>query len=91
MRIKLTTSQARQLAPYLDRVQAAAAMGSPGMLVGQIGRDQDNIYGITVAFLDHDKAKIITEAGRDGIPPADPQRKVLERRRIGRLPDVQDD
>lgn len=88
LRIKLTDSQVRQLTPYFDRVRAAAALGSPGMLVGQIGRDHDNVYGITVAWLDHEKAKLITEAGRDGIPPAVGQRRTVPHDRSGRPPDV---
>jgi hypothetical protein len=65
MRIKLTTRQVELLRPYIDRVKAAAVMGSPGMLVAQIGSDHDGEYAITPAFLDHDLAKQITERGRD--------------------------
>lgn len=68
MRVKLTLKQVALLAPYFDRVRAAATLGSPGMLVGQIGYSPVVGYGITVAFLDHDKAKIITEAARAEIP-----------------------
>jgi hypothetical protein len=68
MRINLTASQIEQLRPYFDRVKAAAVMGSPGMLVGQIGFSSESGYGISVGFLDHEKAKLITEAAREDIP-----------------------
>jgi hypothetical protein len=69
MRVILTARQSQQLAPYFDRVNASAVLGSPGMLVGQFAYDTDrgNHY-ITVAFLDHAKAAIITECGRADIP-----------------------
>ncbi len=67
-RIRLTASQASQLAPYVDRVRSAAAIGSPGMLVGQIGWNTESVFYLTVAFLDHEKAKVITEQGRQEIP-----------------------
>jgi len=63
-------------------------MGSPGMLVGQIGWNEDGEYAITVAFLDHDKAKVITEAGRADIPPAIGPRKIVPHARAGRPPDT---
>lgn len=88
MRIKLNAKQIEQLLPYFDRVRASAAMGSPGMLVGQIGWNEDGEYAITVAFLDHDKAKIVTEAGRADIPPAVGNRKIVAHPRSGRPPDV---
>jgi hypothetical protein len=65
VRIRLTAKQVQQLQPYIDRVRAAAVLGSPGMLVGQIGWNAEGQYMITPAFLDHDKAKVITEAGRE--------------------------
>lgn len=65
MRIKLTARQIELLRPYFDRVKAAAVMGSPGMLVGQLSSDDDGEYAIVPAFLDHDLAKQITERGRD--------------------------
>ena len=68
MRIRLTAKQVQQLQPYIDRVRAAAVLGSPGMLVGQIGCNADGEYAITPAFLDHQKAKVITESGRAEIP-----------------------
>jgi len=68
LRIALTEKQARQLAPFFDRVNATAAMGTPGMLVGQFHYTRERGYYVTVAFLDHDKAQIITEAGRAQIP-----------------------
>lgn len=88
VRIKLNARQIEQLLPYFDRVRASAAMGSPGMLVGQIGWDENGEYTITVGFLDHDKARIVTEAGRDGIPPAVGHRKTVAHSRSGRPPDV---
>lgn len=89
MRIKLNARQIEQLLPYFDRVRAAAAMGSPGMLVGQIGWSNEGEYTIEVAFLDHDKAKVITEAARHDIPPADGPRKIVPHARNGRPPDVE--
>lgn len=65
MKVTLNAAQTRQLAPYLDRVRAAAVQGSPGMLVGQISWDLEGRYWITPAFLDHEDAKVITERGRD--------------------------
>jgi hypothetical protein len=91
VRIKLNAKQIEQLLPYFDRVRASAAMGSPGMLVGQIGWNEDGEYAITVAFLDHDRAKIVTEAGRADIPPAVGHRRTVAHPRSGRPPDVQDD
>lgn len=88
MRLPLSFKQIEALLPYFDRVRASAAMGSPGMLVGQIGWNEDGEYAITVAFLDHDKAKVITEAGRADIPPATPGRKLVPHARAGRPPDI---
>ncbi len=88
MRVKLTAAQVNRLLPYFDRVRAAAAMGSPGMLVGQIGWDENGEHTITVGFLDYDKAKIVTEAGRADIPPAVGNRKTVAHDRSGRPPDV---
>jgi len=68
MRVRLTAKQVQQLAPYFDRVHATSVMGSPGMLVGQFGYTRDREYYLTVAFLDHDKAQVITQAGRSEIP-----------------------
>jgi len=68
MRIRLTERQVRELAPYFDRVHATAVQGSPGMLVGQFGYTREREYYITVAFLDHDRAKLITQAGMAEIP-----------------------
>ena len=65
MRINLTAKQIEMLRPYFDRVKAAAVMGSPGMLVGQISCDHDGEWAIVPAFLDHDLAKNITERARD--------------------------
>jgi hypothetical protein len=64
MRIRLTAQQVQQLMPYVDRVRATAAMGNLGMLVAQIGYDNNWHYWLTPAFLDHDLAKVITERGR---------------------------
>lgn len=91
MRLPLNFKQIQALLPYFDRVRASAAMGSPGMLVGQIGWNEDGEYAITVAFLDHDKAKVITEAGRADIPPATPGRKLVPHARAGRPPDIAPD
>jgi hypothetical protein len=68
LRVRLTARQVQQLAPYFDRVHASSVMGSPGMLVGQFAYTRDREYYITVAFLDHDKAQVITQAGRSEIP-----------------------
>lgn len=69
MKIVLTKTQVYQLAPYIDRVNAAAALGTPGMLVAQIRqnthRDQ---WTLEPCFLDHDKALPLVEAGRREIP-----------------------
>lgn len=65
MRINLTARQVELLRPYFDRVSAAAVMGSPGMLVGQISRDDDGEYAIVPCFLDHDLAKEIAGRARD--------------------------
>lgn len=93
MRLPLSFKQIEALLPYFDRVRASAAMGSPGMLVGQIGWNEDGEYAITVAFLDHAKAKMITEAGRADIPPATPgrKRKIVPHARAGRPPDIAPD
>lgn len=91
MRLKLNAKQIEALIPYFDRVRASAAMGTPGMLVGQIGWNEDGEYAITVAFLDHDKAKVITEAGRSEIPLALPGRKIVPHARAGRPPDIAPD
>lgn len=64
MRVRLTAQQVQQLMPYVDRVRATAAMGTPGMLIAQIGYDSNWHYWLTPAFLDHDLAKVITERGR---------------------------
>jgi hypothetical protein len=64
LRITLTEKQVRDLLPYFDRVQAAAALGSPGMLIAQIHWDlQSQRYWMTPAFLPHEHAKLITEKG----------------------------
>jgi hypothetical protein len=69
VRVRLTVPQVRQLMRYFDRVRAAAALGSPGMLVGQIYQDTGRLeYYIDVGFLEHDKALSITEAARREIP-----------------------
>ncbi|MDB6103335.1 MAG: hypothetical protein JWO52_3334 [Gammaproteobacteria bacterium] len=91
MRLKLNAKQIEQLLPYFDRVRASAAMGSPGMLVGQIGWNEDGEYAITVAFLDNDKAQIVTEAGRSDIPPALGPRKIVPHATNGRPPDIAPD
>jgi hypothetical protein len=63
IKILLGKTQIQQLRPYLDRVQAAAALGSPGMLVAQISWDQEGKCWLVPAFLNHTLAKIITERG----------------------------
>lgn len=69
MKVKLTHKQVEELRPYFDRVQATAAMGSPGMLVAQLEHDKrNNVYTLTPAFLDYDLAQVITERGRAEIP-----------------------
>jgi hypothetical protein len=64
--IKLTRAQIDALRPYFDRVQATAAMGSPGMLVAQLraAMDGESGYVMVPAFLEHEHAKLITQKGR---------------------------
>jgi hypothetical protein len=88
VRIKLTAQQVEALRPYFDRVSAAAAMGSPGMLVGHLGYSTQSGYGINVGFLDHDKAQLIVEAARWEIPGALGDRKTVPQNRAGRPPDI---
>ena len=65
MKVRLTRLQANQLMPYFDRVRATAAQGSPGMLVAQLRFDATRQeYTLEPAFLDHDKALVLTEHGR---------------------------
>lgn len=66
MRLKLTRWQIDALRPYFDRVQATAAMGSPGMLVAQLRADRDGESGYVMipAFLEAEYAKIVTQKGR---------------------------
>lgn len=65
LRINLTQWQVRELTPYFDRVQAAAMMGSPGMLIAQISWDtRDGKYWMTPAFLANEHAQLITERGQ---------------------------
>lgn len=64
MRIRLTARQIALLRPYFDRVKASAVLGNPGMLVAQIGHDDDGEYALTPAFLEHELAKQITQRGR---------------------------
>lgn len=89
MRIKLTARQIEQMLPYFDRVRSAAAQGSPGMLVGQIGWSNEGEYTIEVAFLDYDKAAIITEAAREEIPGPTRPHKIVPHARNGRPPDIE--
>lgn len=65
MKLPLLPWQAERLRPYFDRVQAAAVLGSPGMLVAQISWDQEGRCWLTPAFLDHELARVVTERGRD--------------------------
>jgi len=60
-RVTLTEKQVRQLRPYYDRVQATAALGAPGMLLGQIRWDQDGRWWLDVGFLPHEHAKLVAE------------------------------
>lgn len=63
-RITLTGHQVRYLQPYKDRVQAAAQLGSPGMLIAQIHwNNATGQWWMTPAFLPHEHAKSITEKG----------------------------
>lgn len=91
MRLKLTIQQVEALRPYFDRVKAAAAMGSPGMLVGHLGYSDQSGYGINVGFLDHDQAKLIAEAARWEIPGPVGDRKTVLHARAGRPPDIPKD
>lgn len=64
LRINLTRFQVAELQPYFDRVQAAAMLGSPGMLIAQISWDtRSGRHWMTPAFLPHESAKLITEKG----------------------------
>lgn len=63
-RIYLTHGQAAQLTPYKDRVQCAAVLGSPGMLVAQISWDQEGRFYMTPAFLAHEDAQLISQKGQ---------------------------
>lgn len=60
-RVILTEKQIRQLMPFYDRVQATAAVGNPGMLLGQIGWDNEGRWHMDVGFLKHEYAKLIIE------------------------------
>ena len=61
MRINLTEPQMRALQPFKDRVQAAYAMGSPGMLVAQVCWDNgDQKWWLEPGFLPHELAKQIS-------------------------------
>jgi hypothetical protein len=60
-RVALTEKQIRELLPFYDRVQASAALGAPGMLLGQIRWNQDGRWWLEVGFLEHELAKLITE------------------------------
>lgn len=66
MKLNLTRLQVNALRPYFDRVQATAAMGSPGMLVAQLRADHDGESGYIMipAFLEHEHAQIVTRKGR---------------------------
>lgn len=88
MRIKLTTPQITALRPYFDRVKAAGAAGSPGMLVAQLTHDSDGTYAMTPAFLDHDVAQVVTQKGREEIPGTLGERKRVPQLRVGRPPDI---
>jgi hypothetical protein len=60
-RVVLTEKQIRQLMPFYDRAQATRVVGTPGMLLGQIGWDQEGRWFMDVGFLTHEYAKLITE------------------------------
>lgn len=79
MKIRLNQRQTQLMQPYLDRVKAAYAMGSPGMLVAQVSHEAGGFVTLTPAFLDNDIAKLITEKGRAEIPG--PMNQRLEKRR----------
>lgn len=65
MRIPLTGRQVRELLPYFDRVRAAHAQGSPGMLVAQIRWDvARETYWMEPGFLAHEQAQLITKKGQ---------------------------
>ena len=70
VKISLTETQVRQLAPFFDRVQATAALGKPGMLVAQVRWSyQDQRYWMEPGFLPHEHALLISEKGQT-CPPA---------------------
>ena len=69
IRIKLTKSQVFDLRDYLDRVNATAALGTPGMLVAQLRRDtHHDCWWLIPAFLEHEHAAVISEKGTQQIP-----------------------
>lgn len=69
MKILLTPAQIEQLAPYIDRVRAAASLGTPGMLVAQLRYNSHrDTWVMEPGFIDHDKAEPIVHAGRRAIP-----------------------
>ena len=76
MKISLTETQVRQLAPFFDRVQATAALGKPGMLVAQVRWSyQDQRYWMEPGFLPHEHALLISEKGQTcppALPPTNP-------------------
>jgi hypothetical protein len=83
MRITLTEKQIRQLGPFFDRVNLAAALGAPGMLVAQIRCDsRDHKYWMEPGFLDHQHALCITEKGQHCSlerPPTTPEGNTEDR------------
>jgi hypothetical protein len=69
VKIPLTPHQIEQLAPYIDRVRAAASKGTPGMLLAQLKYNSHRRQWIMEpGFLDHDKAKPLVKAGRREVP-----------------------
>jgi hypothetical protein len=65
--IKLTDQQRLILRPYIERVQTAKSMGSPGMLVGQVSWDESGAWFVPI-FIPHAKAVFLEETGNTSIP-----------------------
>lgn len=86
MRITLTDKQIRQLVPFYDRVQATAVSGHPGMLVGQIRRNNEGDWWMEPGFLNHEHAKLITEKGQDVVRSAPPPGAPVTSSTVGEQP-----
>jgi len=71
VKIALTPDQIEQLSPYIDRVRAAGALGTPGMLVAQLRYSTHrDTWTMEPAFLDYEHAQTLEHKGRREIPRA---------------------